>query len=84
MELKRITRLICLAIVFLVGLSSSSIKANNLNIGTPTVVGGDLQFTISWDNSWNTDITPMLCQMAWVFLSDGLQLAMETFQQQQF
>ena len=68
MELKRITRLICLAIVFLVGLVSSNVKANNLNIGTPTVVGGDLQFTISWDNSWNTDITPGNWDGVWVFI----------------
>ena len=68
MELKRITRLICLAIVFLVGLSSNNVKANNLNIGTPTVVGGDLQFTISWDNSWNTDITPGNWDGVWVFI----------------
>jgi len=68
MELKRITRLICLAVVFLVGLGSSSIKANNLNIGTPTVVGSNLQFTISWDNSWNTNITPANWDGVWVFI----------------
>jgi hypothetical protein len=68
MELKRITRLICLALVFLVGLSSSNLKANNLNIGTPTVVGSNLQFTISWDNSWNTNVTPANWDGVWVFI----------------
>jgi formylglycine-generating enzyme required for sulfatase activity len=68
MELKRITRLICLAMVFLLGLSSSNLKANNLNIGTPTVVGPNLEFTISWDNSWNTNVTPANWDGVWVFI----------------
>lgn len=43
-------------------------KANNLTIGTPTVVSGNLQFTISWDNSWNTVSGPANYDAVWVFV----------------
>jgi formylglycine-generating enzyme required for sulfatase activity len=43
-------------------------KANNLIIGTPTVVGANLQFTIQWDNSWNTDLGPANHDAVWIFV----------------
>jgi formylglycine-generating enzyme required for sulfatase activity len=42
--------------------------ANNVVIGTPTVVGGNLQFTIQWDNSWNTATGPTNYDAVWVFV----------------
>jgi formylglycine-generating enzyme required for sulfatase activity len=56
------------AILFLIVISYSNLKANNLNIGTPVVVGSNLQFTISWNNSWNTSITPSNWDGVWVFV----------------
>jgi len=56
------------ALLFLTVISYSNLKANNLNIGTPVVVGPNLQFTISWDNSWNTSITPSNWDGVWVFV----------------
>jgi formylglycine-generating enzyme required for sulfatase activity len=67
MELKRFTKLI-FAILFLLGISNISLKANNLNISAPTVVGANLQFTISWDNSWNASLTPSNWDGVWVFV----------------
>ena len=49
-------------------LSSSSLLANNPIIGAPTVVGGNLQFTIQWDNSWNTALGPGNYDAVWVFV----------------
>jgi formylglycine-generating enzyme required for sulfatase activity len=68
MELKRITKLIYLVTLFLLGVSNSNLKANNLNISAPTVVGANLQFTISWDNSWNASLTPSNWDGVWVFV----------------
>ncbi len=49
-------------------LNSNSSLANNLIIGSPTVVSGDLQFTIQWDNSWNTVVGPGNHDAVWVFV----------------
>jgi formylglycine-generating enzyme required for sulfatase activity len=49
-------------------LSSNSLKANNLVIGTPTVVGNNIAVTISWDNSWSTTVTPANFDAVWVFV----------------
>ncbi|MFN7911084.1 MAG: SUMF1/EgtB/PvdO family nonheme iron enzyme [Bacteroidota bacterium] len=49
-------------------LSSSSLLANNLVISTPTVVGGNIQFNIQWDNSWNTALGPGNYDAVWVFV----------------
>ena len=68
MKINKITRLIYLAALSLIGLSNSNVKANNLTIGTPTVVGANLQFTISWDNSWNVSLTPGNYDAVWVFV----------------
>ncbi len=39
--------------------STNTIKANNLQIGTPSVTTGNkLTFTVSWDNSWKTSSAP--------------------------
>ena len=68
MKLKRISRLIYLAVLFLLGAGNSSLMANNLTFGTPTVVGSNLQFTISWDNSWNVSLSPGNYDAVWVFV----------------
>lgn len=46
----------------------TALYANNLVISTPTVVGANLQFTISWDNSWNTNVGPANWDAVWVFV----------------
>jgi len=51
----------------LLGISVSS-NANNLNIGTPSVVGNDLTFTISWDNSWFTTLGSNNYDAVWIFV----------------
>jgi len=46
-----------------------SARSNNLVIGTPSVNGsGQLQFTIQWDNSWNTTLQPSNWDAVWVFV----------------
>ncbi|SFC13844.1 Sulfatase-modifying factor enzyme 1 [Flexibacter flexilis DSM 6793] len=55
------------ALIFLLGLFTTT-KANNLVIGTPAVSGSNLQFTIAWDNSWNTNIGPQNWDAVWVFV----------------
>ena len=68
MELKRITRLI-FAILFLLGISNSSLKANNLAIGTPSIVGSNtIQFTVQWDNSWRLATGPSNWDAVWLFV----------------
>ena len=67
MKLKTITRFF-LAFLFLQVISSKNLQANNLNISAPTVVGSNLQFTISWDNSWNASLTPSNFDAVWVFV----------------
>ncbi|MFO0322783.1 MAG: site-specific integrase [Bacteroidota bacterium] len=42
--------------------------ANNIVISTPTVVGGNIQFNIQWDNSWNTAVGPTNYDAVWVFV----------------
>jgi formylglycine-generating enzyme required for sulfatase activity len=49
-------------------LCGNSILANNLVIGGTTVVGDDLQFTIQWDNSWNSVTGPTNYDAVWVFV----------------
>ena len=67
MKLKTITRFF-LAFLFIQVISSKNLQANNLNISAPTVVGSNLQFTISWDNSWNASLTPSNFDAVWVFV----------------
>lgn len=56
------------ALLGLIGLSAGSLWANNLVIGSPTATGGNLQFTIQWDNSWNTALGPANYDAVWVFV----------------
>ena len=49
-------------------LCTNSLLANNLAIGTPIVVGANITFTISWDNSWNTALGPGNYDAVWVFV----------------
>lgn len=42
--------------------------ANNLVIGSPTLSGSNVTFTISWDNSWNTSVSPNNWDAVWVFV----------------
>jgi formylglycine-generating enzyme required for sulfatase activity len=49
-------------------LNTNSFMANNIVISTPTVVGGNIQFNIQWDNSWNTALGPTNYDAVWVFV----------------
>lgn len=49
-------------------LLNNNLKANNLSISSPAVVGSNIQFTISWDNSWNTSSMPNNWDAVWVFV----------------
>lgn len=42
--------------------------ANNLIIGTPTVSGNTVTFTIKWDNSWYVTTGPSNWDAVWVFV----------------
>jgi formylglycine-generating enzyme required for sulfatase activity len=56
-------------ILFYILLFAANISsANNLMIGPPSVVGANLQFDISWDNSWNASLTPSNWDGVWVFV----------------
>ncbi|MFT6731472.1 MAG: hypothetical protein ACJA1H_002815, partial [Glaciecola sp.] len=48
-----------IAIYLIFSLAISSISyANNLVIGTPTVSGSTVTFTVQWDNSWTVTDGP--------------------------
>lgn len=49
-------------------LGAQQLKANNLEISNPVVVGADLQVTISWDNSWRTNLGPGNWDAIWIFV----------------
>ena len=52
-------KFLTLSMVFLFLVQASNLKANNLQIGVPTVTtSNNLVFTVSWDNSWNTTSAP--------------------------
>jgi len=63
--IKKITILICLFFIGLVNL-----KANNLQIGVPTVddVAGTISFSIQWDNSWLVTSGPNNWDGVWIFI----------------
>ena len=47
------------SVIFLLFFQISNLKANNLQLGIPTVTTSNkLVFTVSWDNSWNTTSAP--------------------------
>lgn len=43
-------------------------KANNLVVGTPTISGNQLTFTIKWDNSWYVTTGPSNWDAVWIFV----------------
>lgn len=43
-------------------------KANNLVVGTPTISGSTLTFTIKWDNSWYVTTGPSNWDAVWIFV----------------
>jgi formylglycine-generating enzyme required for sulfatase activity len=45
-----------------------NVNANNLSITGTSVVGSDITFNISWDNSWNTNLAPNNWDAVWVFV----------------
>ena len=58
-------------LVFLVALSMLFICdgfANNLVIGSPTINGSTVSFTIKWDNSWKVSTGPSNWDAVWVFV----------------
>jgi formylglycine-generating enzyme required for sulfatase activity len=52
---------------FMLGLTFQS-NANNLSIGTPAVVGSNIEFTVSWDNSWFTTLGSNNYDAVWIFV----------------
>ena len=54
------------AILFLI--FGFNAKANNLTITGTTVVGSNVTFNISWDNSWNANVAPANWDAVWVFI----------------
>jgi formylglycine-generating enzyme required for sulfatase activity len=69
MKLKTITRVFALSFSLLIGLSNSNLKANNLIIGTPSIVGSNsIQFTVQWDNSWRLATGPSNWDAVWLFV----------------
>jgi formylglycine-generating enzyme required for sulfatase activity len=68
MKLKKISKLI-VAISLLIGISNSNLKANNLTIGTPSIVGSNtIQFTVEWNNSWRLATGPSNWDAVWLFV----------------
>jgi len=63
-----------LSIVFFLLACTVSLRANNLVVTTPTLVGQVpsvytfVQFNISWDNSWRTSSAPFNYDAVWVFV----------------
>lgn len=45
-----------------------STKANNLDIGIPAVSGNTITFSIAWENSWRSNMTPSNFDAVWVFV----------------
>lgn len=53
------------AILFLFAVNT---HANNVIITGTSVTGSDITFTISWENSWNTNIAPANWDAVWIFV----------------
>ena len=49
-------------------LSGGRCLGNNLVVGTPTVAGAVISFSISWENSWYAPSQPSNWDAAWVFI----------------
>jgi formylglycine-generating enzyme required for sulfatase activity len=59
-------RIFLITILFL-AISFQS-QANNLVVGTPTISGSTISFTIKWDNSWNVTTGPSNWDAVWIFV----------------
>lgn len=58
-----------IAIYLMVSFAISSVSlANNLILGTPTISGSTLTFTIKWDNSWKVTDGPANWDAVWIFV----------------
>jgi formylglycine-generating enzyme required for sulfatase activity len=58
---------VCLLIA-MVAFFGTDIFANNLIMGTPSVSGSTVSFTIKWDNSWYVTTGPSNWDAVWVFV----------------
>ena len=56
------------AVVMLLLVFGFNAKANNVTITGTTVVGSNVTFNISWDNSWNANVAPANWDAVWVFI----------------
>ncbi len=65
MKSKKLFSKIAVAITFLFALNAN---ANNVQITGTTVVGSNVTFNISWDNSWNASVAPNNWDAVWVFI----------------
>lgn len=61
--MKKITLITLLLLAF-----SFQSYSNNLIVGTPTINGNTLTFTIKWDNSWYVTSGPSNWDAVWVFV----------------
>jgi formylglycine-generating enzyme required for sulfatase activity len=69
MKLKTITKIFMLSFLILLGIGNNNLKANNLTIGTPSIVGSNtIQFTVQWDNSWRLATGPSNWDAVWLFV----------------
>ena len=59
-------KLFLITILFLA--NSFQSQANNLVVGTPTISGSTLSFTIKWDNSWYVTTGPSNWDAVWIFV----------------
>ena len=57
-----------LLVTFLFLALSFQSQANNLVVGTPTISGSTITFTIKWDNSWNVTTGPSNWDAVWIFV----------------
>ena len=58
-----------LSLLFVLGLFLQlESNANNLVLGTPTVNGSNITFTIKWDNSWMVSTGPSNWDAVWIFV----------------
>src|ERR1039457_1402960 len=58
--------LLILSVIF--SLSLNLIKANNLQVGAPSIAGNQISFTIQWDNSWSLAAAPANWDAVWIFV----------------
>lgn len=55
-------------LIAMVAFFGTDIFANNLVMGTPSVSGSTVSFTIKWDNSWYVTTGPSNWDAVWVFV----------------